>query len=449
MARDRAPVFGRDAELAELDAALAGTTADRHTLVVVRGASGAGRTALLTAAAERWRQRGVTVLWLGFRAAETPTWDLFGTGAVLAALREHYERTGDGSLVEPINAAAALCAARTYDSARDRARLLSRLATAIGRLRTAAAPAVVVVADDLEAVASPEFALVPACLPGVLLVAACRQAKDVTPAVVDLVQAADRRMDLGPLRDAGAGAVVAAPDRHDRGRLPARRPPACARPAGRAARHPRVHSGGTAGQDRPGAWKGLPVRHGTDSAARAAPAGRPGPRPRCRRPRPGDRGGGRGPPHRRPAGARRRHRTGRGRVRAGGGRAGHRGRTGLRRYGPTLLCVPRAGRGGARRDVGRVTAPRTRRAPPHERWRPCLGRRAHRPRGRPAAEVPRRRARAGDRGRPDGRRRTPRPRRPLVPRRAAAPRRAGPTRPRRDGARDAPQWTVRGARCHP
>jgi DNA-binding CsgD family transcriptional regulator len=207
MARDLAPVFGRDAELAELDAALADTTADRHTLVVVRGADGVGRTALLAAAAARWRQRGVVVLSLGFRDVEAAPWDRFGAGVVIGALREHCERTGDSSLAELVNAAAALCTAGTYDSARDRVRLLSRLTAAFGRLRTPAP--VVVVADDVDAVPSPAFALAPACLPGLLVVAACRRTTDCTSAAADLAHAADRRMDLTPLPDECAAALVA------------------------------------------------------------------------------------------------------------------------------------------------------------------------------------------------------------------------------------------------
>jgi DNA-binding CsgD family transcriptional regulator len=207
MPRELAAVFGRDAELAELDAALAGTTSDRHTLMVVLGARGVGRTALLGVAVERWRRRGVVVLSLDFGAVDAPPWDLFGAGVVITALREHCERTGDSSLAEPVNAAAALCTARTYDSARDRGRLLSRLATAFGRLGTGAA--VVVVADDLDAVPSPAFALAPACLPGFLVVAACQRTTDCTPAAVDLAQAADRRLDLGPLPSECTSALLA------------------------------------------------------------------------------------------------------------------------------------------------------------------------------------------------------------------------------------------------
>lgn len=187
VARDRIPLPGREAALADLDA-LAGTTTDRHVLAVVRGAAGIGKSALLAAATQRWLRRGVTVLPLRFRDAVMP-WDLFGAGVIVEALRT---RTGDISLTEQVNAAAALCAAKTYDSAHDRAHLLARLSAALRRLRGAGP--VVVVAEDVDVVPNPVFALMPACLPGYLVVATCQDDRDGA-----ITQAADRLLDLGPL----------------------------------------------------------------------------------------------------------------------------------------------------------------------------------------------------------------------------------------------------------
>jgi hypothetical protein len=132
-------------ELSILDKALAGTSARRHTMVAVRGAAGAGKSALLATAAERWRGRGVTVLALSFRD-NVAAWDMFGAGAVIAALREHYTSTGDVSLAAPVQAAAELCHEKAYRSSPDRSWLLARLAEAFDQLRKSGPAAVV--ADD-------------------------------------------------------------------------------------------------------------------------------------------------------------------------------------------------------------------------------------------------------------------------------------------------------------
>lgn len=174
---------GLAAELSELDGALAGVNADRHTLVAVRGGAGTGKSALLATAAGRWRGRGLTVLSLHFGDKLAP-WDLFGAGAMIDALREHHTRSGDLSLAGPVNAAAALCTARTYASAAERSWLLARLSDVFVRLRTASPT--VLVADDVDAVPHPTLA--PARLPGYLLVAAGQDLASLAPdRVIDLV----------------------------------------------------------------------------------------------------------------------------------------------------------------------------------------------------------------------------------------------------------------------
>lgn len=184
MTGDKMTLPGREEQLAALDRALAGTTADRHTLVVVRGGRGSGKTALVNTAAGRWRRRGITVLSVNFRDGLEP-WDLFGAGPVVDALRTHYTYTGDSSLAGPVDAAAALCHEETYASASDRSWLLARLAEAFDKLRTACPT--VLVADDLDAVPHP--ALAPACLPGYLIVVACQDPTRFTP---------DRLVELPP-----------------------------------------------------------------------------------------------------------------------------------------------------------------------------------------------------------------------------------------------------------
>jgi MoxR-like ATPase len=167
---------GRDAELSELDSALAGTTADRHTLVAVRGDPGVGKTTLLATAAGRWRRRGITVLSVHLKDKVAP-WDLFGAGAMLDALREHYKSCGDYSLAGPVDAAAALCTARTYESAAERSWLLAKLAEVFDKLRTACPT--VLIADDIDTVSHPTLA--PARLPGYLILAGCRSIDGLAP----------------------------------------------------------------------------------------------------------------------------------------------------------------------------------------------------------------------------------------------------------------------------
>lgn len=165
MAWERTTLPGRAAELSELDSALAATTAGRHTLVVVRGAAGSGRTALLVTAAARWRRRGITVL--APRFTSTPD-DPLGARAVLDAVREHYLWSGDFSLAGPVDAATALCAAGPYDTQP----MLGRLAELFDKVRTDCPT--VLVADDLDAVPESSAVVAAACLPAYLVVAACR-----------------------------------------------------------------------------------------------------------------------------------------------------------------------------------------------------------------------------------------------------------------------------------
>lgn len=183
MRGDRTTLPGREAELSELDRALVGISADRHTLVAVRGGPEAGKTTLLTTAAGRWHRRGLTVISVRFKDTLAP-WDLFGASAMVDALRLHYTRSGDFSLAEPVNAVAALCTASTYDSAAERSWLLARLSQVFDRLRTACPT--VLVADDVDAVPHPTLA--PARLPGYLLVAAGQDVTTIKPdRVVELV----------------------------------------------------------------------------------------------------------------------------------------------------------------------------------------------------------------------------------------------------------------------
>ncbi|MTD55820.1 helix-turn-helix transcriptional regulator [Amycolatopsis pithecellobii] len=215
MARERTALSGRDDELAELGAALAGVTAHRHTLAVVRGTPGIGKSALLTVVGQRWRRDGATVVEISFGAAGVAPWDAFGVQATIAALRKHLERSVDVALADAINAVSRLCTPETYASPKLRSRLLVGLAKIFGRLRREGP--LVVIADDVDAVTNPTLAITPACLPGCLVLAACRDDGRFAAAPVQLAPLADHLVDLGPLSDEHAFTLLgqrigAAPD---------------------------------------------------------------------------------------------------------------------------------------------------------------------------------------------------------------------------------------------
>jgi DNA-binding CsgD family transcriptional regulator len=206
MARDRVTLPGRNAELSDLDNALAGTDTARHSLTVVRGTPGIGKTALLTVAENRWRRSGVTVLPICFRDAVQP-WDSYGVRATVKALRAHFEPLGDPAPTDSLNAVSRACVPGVYDSPRGRSGLLIALARIFRRI-SASGP-VVVVADDLDAVPNPTLALAPACLPGYLVVAACRDDGRLEAAPMQLAPLADQLIDLGPLPVDCAGTLLA------------------------------------------------------------------------------------------------------------------------------------------------------------------------------------------------------------------------------------------------
>jgi DNA-binding CsgD family transcriptional regulator len=206
MTKDQMTLQGRTAELSELDTMRARMTTDRHTLAVVRGAPGIGKTALLTVAENRWRRDAVTVITVRFAGSVAP-WDLFGVSATVRALRERFEELGDLGLADPVNALDRLCTPQTYDSARGRSGLLVALARIFGRIRRAGP--VVLIADDLDTVGNPLLAVAPACLPGYLVVAACRDDGHFADAPVQLAQLADRLIELGPLPADCVGPLLA------------------------------------------------------------------------------------------------------------------------------------------------------------------------------------------------------------------------------------------------
>jgi DNA-binding CsgD family transcriptional regulator len=206
MSRERPLLCGRDDELSDLDSALSAITGHRHSLAVVRGTPGIGKTALLAVAADRWRAEGVTVIEIPFRDGVEP-WDAFGVKATIAALKRHFEQVSDFSLADAVGAVARLCTPESYASPKLRSGLLIGLAKIFGRLRRNGP--VAVIADDVDVVANPTLAITPACLPGCLVVAACRDDGRFAAAPVQLAQLADHLIDLGPLPDEQAGPLLA------------------------------------------------------------------------------------------------------------------------------------------------------------------------------------------------------------------------------------------------
>lgn len=163
----RHAVVGRQADLDTLAAAGRDTT-DRGGFALVRGVAGSGRTALLRAAADVWRDEGAAVLWLPpGEPGESPEG---GFEALLHTVRRHYELLGEPALAAPVAALGALCASPADRSSGRTAALACEAATLfhrIGRHDRA-----VLIADDAGTVPGRALALGAATRPGVLVVAA-------------------------------------------------------------------------------------------------------------------------------------------------------------------------------------------------------------------------------------------------------------------------------------
>ena len=198
MARGRVTIVGRQAELAALyrvfDAAGDDAVPDPGRLVLLRGPAGSGRSTLLDTVARAWRRVGAQVL----------TWqcgtDSYGIPALLAAVREHYERVSDLRLAESINLVGQLADA-------DPARLpflaaeLTTLFTRVrGNRRT------VLLADDAHRPAEPEPLLDAARHAGCLVIAAV----DADRVTDGLAARTDQLLDLAPLTGAETEELITA-----------------------------------------------------------------------------------------------------------------------------------------------------------------------------------------------------------------------------------------------
>ncbi len=183
MPSERRPFVGRTAEAAALGG-FAGTPA----LLVVRGRAGIGRTAFLHELRRSWRDRGITVLSLPVTAEEPPG-DVFRAQAVVDLVRESFHEYVGPELTGSVAALSRLCG-------------LAELVRLFRTLRATRPVAVFV--DDVDAAADPVRAIAAAHRAGCTVVVTCRE-DTVTP----LISLADRVLDLGPLREAEIGELLA------------------------------------------------------------------------------------------------------------------------------------------------------------------------------------------------------------------------------------------------
>jgi DNA-binding CsgD family transcriptional regulator len=194
MKRQRHELVGRRAELDTLH-----RHSDVPALLVVRGPSGSGRTALLRRFLGQARDGGQVILDLGDRHGG-PAWDEFRVRALLAAVRADFEALGGASRVaEAVELVNRLCAKESYATPGRRHRLLGAIGVLLSRIRERTR--LVIVVDDADAVPVP--ALAPAHRAGHTVVAACG-----TEASRELCSLADRIIDLAPLTDDEVGRLL-------------------------------------------------------------------------------------------------------------------------------------------------------------------------------------------------------------------------------------------------
>lgn len=203
MGRDRLVLSGRDQELAALRDNLATPTG---RLVVIGGAAGIGRSALLGALAES-RTVGPQLIPVPFGAEVQAQHDTLGAGCLLAAVRDQFERTGDRQLARSIDAVARLRTATGGLPDHWLPTVLMEFGMLFGRL--ASIGPTVLLADDVHAVAEPALLLGAARRAGCLVLATYRDDLEPKPGILELITAADERIELGPLSDDQVEAVLA------------------------------------------------------------------------------------------------------------------------------------------------------------------------------------------------------------------------------------------------
>ncbi len=194
MNQDCSALPGRGDEIAALE-----KVAGRPVLVVVRGGTGAGKTALLGAVAGKWRDHRLKSLHICF-SDDVPEGDEFGLGSVLAAIRKEF------GAACAVKAAAALNQPEDIGCSSSGSALFTELSRLFGALRQSGTTAVVF--DDLHAVPNPGFAVAAARYAGCTVLAACREEEAVEPTVLSAL--ADQIVDLRPLTDGEVDELLAA-----------------------------------------------------------------------------------------------------------------------------------------------------------------------------------------------------------------------------------------------
>ncbi|AHH97856.1 helix-turn-helix transcriptional regulator [Kutzneria albida] len=178
-------LYGRSGEQDRLVSLLPASGAPGR-LVLVRGAESIGKTALLHAAAARWRAGGAVLL-------EVEAGGEYGLDGLLRAVRARFEDLAEPGLVDTVSAIARISAEGGDLYARLRQPLLALFA------RIAARRPGVLLLDRAADVADPTLVLEAARRGGFLAVATCGDEPEPPSGVLGLVDSADEVITLGPM----------------------------------------------------------------------------------------------------------------------------------------------------------------------------------------------------------------------------------------------------------
>ena len=198
-------VIGRGEELAAISDLLG-----KPVPIVVRGARGAGKTALLDEVAAVGRERGIRTVTVRLTSAQR--WDLFGVQDVLKAFRAGFTDIGSSRLATALDTVSQLCTPATYDSPASRARLLHQLQRLFDSFHGPARSVVLI--DDVDADPATVITAASAALrAGCTVVLGCDD-EGVALELTSSREAAGHVVELGPLDEQHVAELVAAVARH-------------------------------------------------------------------------------------------------------------------------------------------------------------------------------------------------------------------------------------------
>lgn len=187
MPRDRRVLVGRTAEIGDLDG-----YAGARALLLLRGAGGIGKTALLDELGRQWQERGVTVL--SVPAGSAPPWDVYCARPAIDLIRQSYDELAGARTLNAFAAVDRLCQ-EDGEPARSRTALFAELVRLYSQIRANGPLAVLF--DDVHTAPDPVLAVAAAHRAGCTVLATCRD--DGTTGTVALSGLADLVLDLGPL----------------------------------------------------------------------------------------------------------------------------------------------------------------------------------------------------------------------------------------------------------